>query len=91
MKKVDVSFVCDRCKAPLPEKFVGTNLSGEKYFNLLEHNTIRISRGHRIVFSISNEIEYCEGQRELCPECRLGLLRIIVHRLEAELKEEAKE
>ena len=91
MKKVDVSFVCDICEAPLHEKFVGTNSSGEKYFNLLEYNTIRISRGQKIVFAISNEIEYNKDQKELCPKCRLELLREVVRHLEAELKEEAKE
>lgn len=83
MKKVDVSFVCDRCQAPLPERFVSRNGSGEKFFNLNDYNTIRINRGHKIGFTIRSEIEYCEDQRELCPKCRLELLRIVVHHLEA--------
>lgn len=83
MKKVDVSFVCDRCEAPLPEKFVGRNSSGEKYFNLNDYNTIRINRGHKIIFAISSEIEYCKEQKELCPKCRLETLRLVVHHLEA--------
>ena len=91
MKKVDVSFVCDRCEAPLPEKYVETNSSGEKYFNLHDYNTIRINRGYKIVFSISSEIEFCKDQRELCPKCRVETLREILRHLETELKEEAKE
>lgn len=83
MKKVDVSFVCDRCEAPLPEKFVGTNNSGEKFFNLNDYNTIRIDRGYSIKFAISSEIEYCNAQRELCPKCRLETLREVVRHLEA--------
>ena len=42
MKKVDITFVCDRCEKPLPEKYVKKNRNGENYFDLHGFNTIKL-------------------------------------------------
>lgn len=87
MKKVDISFACDRCTAPLPKQFEGTNQNGDKYYDLRRYNSIQIGRGVTIRFDIDIDIEYNKTQRELCPKCRVDTLRDILRRLESEQKE----
>ena len=88
MKKVDVSFVCDCCGAPLPQKFVQKNNSGNLYFDRHAYNKIILSPGCRVAFDITLEYEYNPDQKEFCPECRVDGLRKILSKLESELKED---
>ena len=87
MKKVDVTFVCDICEAPLPQKFVGTNNMEQKYFDLHKYNTIRLGLGRSV--DIDMTVDACHTkQRELCPKCRVNVLRDVLRSLESELEED---
>lgn len=89
MKKVDVSFVCDRCKSPLPRQFVSKNQRGDEYFDLAAYNRVSLGRGRRIAFNITVEIEFNPEYKELCPKCRLEELQDVVRELERQQREEA--
>lgn len=82
MKKVDVSFVCDRCQSPLPTRYVSRNQSGEKYFDLRSYNSIKPGNMREISFTIAECIQYNGTTSEFCPKCRIALLREILSVLE---------
>ena len=39
MKKVETTFICDDCGAPLPAEYVRRNEYAETYFNREQYNT----------------------------------------------------
>ena len=91
MKKVDVSFVCDRCGDPLPSQFASKNQNGIEYFDLTAYNRVSLGRGRRIAFDITVEIDFNPKHKELCPKCRLDVLQEVVRELERQQKDGDKE
>lgn len=82
MKKVDITFVCDRCKKPLPEKYVKKNQNGENYFDLHGFNTIKLGGGSTAGISIQIDVsEYGPTFRELCNECRIHCIEMVLERM----------
>lgn len=83
-KKVRISFVCDKCDAPLSSEFEATNGNGELYYDRVKANTIRMGEGRKITIDIEVDIIGRFNQRDLCPKCRKELLREVLDRLEKE-------
>ena len=86
MRKVETTFVCDDCGAPLPAEYINRNGEGTQYFNVHNYNTVdfRVNTNCWAHVNVDMAVVVdCGGTHtELCPKCRIKWLKKALKKFE---------
>lgn len=92
MKKIETSFVCDDCGAPLPTDYIGVTSKGDQYFKNHSYNSahFQVNTDCWIHVDIDMEVvvDYGGTYKDLCPKCRVKWLKKALGKFEEELSDE---
>lgn len=91
MKKIETSFVCDDCGAPLPDEFIKQNGKCEQYFDLSGYNIasfpVNTDCWTHVKVDLEVNVDYGGTYREICPKCRVKWLKKALSQFEEVLKD----
>lgn len=90
MKKIETSFVCDDCGAPLPNEYIKTGVD-EQYFDIRNYNSahfpVNTNCFIHVHVGLNVVVDYGGTYRELCPKCRVKWLKKALIRFEEVLRD----